>query len=149
VSCCGGGCGIGVRQFHLPEGPPVTEMPVTTLEAKYLFELYGSELEVGEIIRIWMPNGETKTVELEAKYSIEVFPAGPEVKGGKVSLPWQLIAIDSGIDYEELMDWYHHPLYQSNRLPVVLQFKHPVVAQPSLKMRWLSFLYKMRNLGQS
>ena len=142
MSCCG----LNYCQFEFPEGPPLTDYAVTHLEAKYLFLPYGTLLEKGEIVRIWLENGKTKTVEIEAKIPLEILPAGPEVVGQKFELPWQLIALDTGIEYEELMDWYHHPQHNPKEQAVVLVFKHPVVVKPTLKLRWLEFLYRIRNL---
>jgi len=143
MSCCH----ARFCQFEFPEGPPLTDYSVTHLEARYLFLPYGTLLEQGEIVRIWLENGQTKSVEIEAKIPIEILPAGPVVLGDKFELPWQLIALDTGIAYEELMDWYHHPLHNPNEQAVVLVFKHPVAVKPTLKMRWLAFLYRMRNLS--
>lgn len=143
MSCCGSS---GYCKFEFPVGPPLTDNSVTSLKASYLFLPYGTLLERGELIRIWTENGETETVLIEEKYPIEVLPAGPEVLGDKEALPWQLIALDSGIEYEDLMDWYRHPLHNPNEPTVVLKFKHPKKSKKSIKQILHAWLYKLRNL---
>jgi hypothetical protein len=144
MSCCN----RGTCRPTFDEGPPVVDFPVSSLEAKYLFMPYGTDFQVGDIVRIWLENGRTKTVTVQTKWPIEILPAGPEVLGNKFELPWQLIALDSQIEYEELMDWYHHPSHDPSAQVVVLEFKHPLVIVPSLKMRWMEWLYRIRNLGR-
>lgn len=143
MSCCSGS---GYCQFQFPPGPPLTDNPVGNLNAQYLFLPYGTLLAVGETIRIWMENGQTKVVRISAKYPIEILPAGPVLFGDKQELPWHLIALDSDMDYDTLMDWYHHPLHNAKTQSVVLEFKHPVTVQPTIKMRLLQLLYKIRTL---
>lgn len=119
--------------------------PVTNLNAVYQFLPYGTLLQEGEVIRIWMESGKTKTVFLGEKIPLKFGLSGPYSEDGRV-LPWQLIALDSGFDYEELMHWQDHPLNNPQETPVLLKFDHPIEVKPSLKMILLSWLYKIRNL---
>lgn len=111
-----------------------------------MFLPYGTLLEQGEAVRIWMESGEAKVVILEEKIPLEITDAGPRFFDGRADLPWQLIALDSGIEYEELMDWKNHPLHNPEETPVLLVFNHPIEIKPSLKMWFLNILYKLRNL---
>lgn len=143
MSCCSG---KGYCQFQFPDGPPLTDNPVSALSANYLFLPYGTLLEEGETVRIWTEGGQTESVVLDKKIPLEVLPAGPESMGGKEFLPWQLIALDSGMEYDELMDWYHHPLRNPETTSVVLVFKHSPKPKKTLKMVLYQWLYKLRNL---
>lgn len=145
MSCCSG---KSYCQFKFPDGPPITDNPVSNLQAKYLFLPYGTLLEEGEIIRIWTENGETETVLISEKTPITVsqqglHPLRPDIES---FLPWQLIALDTGMELDEMMNWYSHPLYNPTAQAVVLQFKHPNKEKRSLKQIWLGFLYRLRNL---
>ncbi|MBD3754124.1 MAG: hypothetical protein IE937_00615 [Gammaproteobacteria bacterium] len=142
MSCCSG----GYCQFKFPEGPPLVDNPVTSLNANYQFLPYGTLLEAGEVIRIWMESGEARTVILEEKLPLEFTLEGPRVKADGRDFPWQLIAMDSGIAYEDLMDWSNHPLFNPQTTSVLLVFSHPIEPKLTLKDYWLRFLYKMRNL---
>lgn len=144
MSCCSG----GYCKFTFPEGPPLVDNAVTTLNAQYQFLPYGTLLEEGETVRIWMESGEAKTVFLDSKVLLNITTNGPEPVGvytGEV-FPWQLIAMDSGIAYEELMGWYNHPLFNPEEQAVLLRFNHPIEVKPSLKMMFLKWLYRLRNL---
>ncbi len=141
MSCCSG----GYCKFEFPEGPPLADNSVSSLKASYLFLPYGTLLEKGEVIRIWTEGGKFKSVVVQNKVAIEVLPAGPESFGDKVPLPWQLIALDSGMEYEELMDWYHHPLNNPNTQPVVLQFSQ-LKSELTWKDKLHNFLYRIRSL---
>lgn len=147
MSCCS----KGYCDFKFPEGPPLVDNSIQNLNATYQFLPYGSLLQEGEVVRIWMESGKTKTVILEQKLSLEVLAYGFRVLDDtfEKDLPWQLIAFDSGLDYEDMMHWGTHPLFNAQMLPVVMVYQHPIEPKPTLKDHWLSFLYKMRNLGRS
>lgn len=144
MSCCSG----GYCKFTFPEGPPLVDNSVTTLNAQYQFLPYGTLLEEGETVRIWMESGEAKTVLLESKVLLDIAMNGPEPTGVYTDevFPWQLVAMDSGIAYEELMGWRNHPLFNPEEQAVLLRFNHPIEVKPSLKMMFLKWLYKLRNL---
>ncbi len=142
MSCCTRGC----CNFKFEEGPPLVDNAVTNLNAQYQFLPYGTLLEEGEVIRIWKESGETKTVILEEKIPLAFAGSGPESLDGRTDFPWQLVALDSGFEYEDLMNWKHHDLYNPNETSVLLRFNHPIEVKPSLKMRLLTLLYKIRNL---
>ncbi|QCU89646.1 hypothetical protein [Thiomicrorhabdus sediminis] len=143
MSCCSG----GYCQFTFPEGPPLLDNPVTNLNARYLFLPYGTLLQKGETVRIWLESGQAKTVLLEDKIELQFTENGPNaVEEVDFQLPWQLIAFDSGMDYDDLMHWSKHDLFNPEETSVVVVFNHPIEVKPTLKQRWLQFLYKMRNL---
>ena len=142
MSCCSG----SYCQFSFPEGPPLVDNAVTNLNATYQFLPYGTLLQEGEFVRIWMESGKLKTVVIDEKIVLDITDAGPVARDGGKMLPWQLIALDSGFDYEDLMSWKTHPLYNPNEASVVLVYKHPIDVKPSWKARWLGLLYKFRNL---
>ncbi len=145
MSCCSG----GYCNFKFEAGPPLVDNSVSSLNAVYQFLPYGTILEEGEVIRIWMESGQTKVVTIEKKIPLVFTATGPEPKVSDVSdapLPWQIIALDSGIEYETLIDWEHHPLYNPEEPSVLLRFKHPMVVKPTLKMWFLKLLYKIRTL---
>ncbi|MGC9385547.1 MAG: hypothetical protein ACP5D0_01260 [Hydrogenovibrio sp.] len=142
MSCCS----ANYCQFQFPEGPPLTDYAVTNLNARYLFLPYGTLLEEGEVIRIWMESGDTKTVLLEAKIPLQILPTGPSSDLPDVFLPWQLIALDSGLSEDDIQKWYFHPLHNPDAQAVVLKFKHPLETKVTWKMRWLQWLYKIRTL---
>ncbi len=142
MSCCSGS---QYCQFSFPDGPPLTDNSVTSLQAKYLFLPYGTLLEQGEVVRIWLESGEAKSVVIESKIPISVTPTGFMVMS-ETFIPWELVALDSGIELNELEDWYFHPLHNGNEPTVVLKFRHPVASKPSLKTIFLKWLYKIRNL---
>ncbi|WP_319380007.1 hypothetical protein [Thiomicrorhabdus sp.] len=142
MSCCSG----GYCRFEFPEGPPLVDNPVVSLNANYQFLPYGTLLEEGEVIRIWKESGETETVVLEEKIPLVFDVHGPHSRHGDAVLPWQLIALDSGFAYEDIMNWPRHPLFNAEAIPVVLRYRHPIKVKPSLKMRWLKLLYRIRNL---
>ena len=142
MSCCSGGhC-----KFQFEDGAPLLDNSVTSLSANYLFLPYGTLLEEGEVVRIWMESGEAKVVVLEEKILLDITDSGPKSIDDHLDLPWQLIALDSGIEYEELMNWKNHPLYNPEEASVLLRFNHPIEVKPSLKMWFLSLVYKLRNL---
>ena len=142
MSCCSG----GYCKFKFPQGAPLLDNPVSSLNAMYQFLPYGTLLQEGEFVRIWMESGKLKTVVIDEKIVLDITDSGPVARQGDRVLPWQLIALDSGFDYDELMHWKTHPLYNPNEDSVVLIYKHPIEVKPSLKSRWLGLLYKFRNL---
>lgn len=149
MSCCS----KGYCNFSFPEGPPIVDNSVTNLNAQYQFLPYGTLLEKGEVVRIWMESGKTATVILEDKIPLQVTEQGialaPEYQNGSLDgneLPWQLIAFDSGFAYEDLMQWHKHPLFNPESKPVLMVYRHPIEVKPSLKMRLYQLLYKIRNL---
>lgn len=144
MSCCSG----GYCQFKFPEGPPLVDNAVATLEATYQFLPYGTLLEAGETVRIWMQNGKAKPVFLEEKIPLAITDDGPVAMNSEDArdYPWQIIALDSGFSYEDLMDWKNHPLYSPDETAVLLRFNHPIEVKPSIKMILLNWLYKLRNL---
>ncbi|BCN92828.1 hypothetical protein THMIRHAM_06130 [Thiomicrorhabdus immobilis] len=144
MSCCSG----GYCQFKFPEGPPLVDNAVSNLDATYQFLPYGTLLQKGEVVRIWMESGKAKAVFIEEKIPLQITENGPVALDAEdvQDLPWQLIALDSGFSYEDLMDWKNHPLYSPNETAVLLKFNHPIEIKPSLKMVLLKWLYKIRNL---
>jgi hypothetical protein len=142
MACCSG----GYCQFQFPEGPPLVDNPVSSLSATYQFLPYGTLLEEGEVVRIWMESGKAKAVILEEKISLLYTSEGVQATSGQQDLPWQLIALDSGWEYDALMHWPAHSLYNPQATPVLLKYRHPIEVRPSLKMRLLSWLYKLRTL---
>ena len=142
MSCCG----KGFCTFTFPEGPPLTDYSVSNLNAQYLFLPYGTLLAAGELVRIWMESGQAKEVIVEAKWMIGFDSQGAHAVGRDKELPWQLVAIDTGFEYEDIMGWPEHDLYNPSAQPVVLEFRHPIEVKPSIKMRLLELLYKIRNL---
>lgn len=146
MSCCS----KGYCNFKFPEGPPLVDNSIQNLNATYQFLPYGSLIKEGEVVRIWMESGKTKTVIVERKLPLEVLDEGFRVMDEEYrqALPWQLIAFDSGLDYEEMMHWQTHPLFNAQMPPVVMVYQHPIEPKLTLKEHWLNFLYKMRNLGR-
>ncbi|MDG6773546.1 hypothetical protein QCB45_04310 [Thiomicrorhabdus sp. ZW0627] len=142
MSCCSG----GYCQFKFPEGPPLVDNPVANMNATYQFLPYGTLLEEGEVVRIWMESGKAKTVIIEEKVPLTFTSDGPVSDNGNEVFPWQLVALDSGIAYDELMGWINHPLYNPGEKSVLLKYRHPIEVKPSLKMTLLKWLYKLRNL---
>ena len=144
MSCCSG----GYCNFSFPEGPPLVDNPVANLSAEYQFLPYGTLLSEGENVRIWMENGKTQTVQIEEKIPLVFNQAGPCALQPEQDreYPWQLIAFDSGLEYEDLINWQKHPLYSPEEQAVLLKYNHPIEIKPSLKMIWLKWLYKIRNL---
>ncbi len=143
MSCCG----KGFCSFQFPDGPPLTDYSVTNLNAQYLFLPYGTLLQKGEIVRIWMESGKTKSVIIDGKWEVDYQNGEPQAVGRDENLPWQLVALDTGFEYDDVMHWPTHSLANPNAQPVVLEFRHPIDVKPSLKLRFLQFLYKMRNLS--
>lgn len=142
MSCCSG----GFCKFKFPEGAPLLDNSVSSLNATYQFLPYGTLLQEGEFVRIWMESGKLKTVVIDEKIPLEFTHQGPRARGSDRVLPWQLIALDSGFDYDDIMDWANHALYNPTETSYVLVYKHPIDVKPSFKARWLGFLYKLRNL---
>ena len=141
-------CSKGYCNFNFPEGPPLVDYSVANLSAEYQFLPYGTLLEKGETVRIWMENGQTKTVLIEDKIPLVFEDTGPKARFPEQdrAYPWQLIAYDCGFAYEDLMAWQDHPLYKPEEPTVLLKYNHPIEVKPSLKMRFLKWLYKIRNL---
>lgn len=144
MSCCS----RGYCNFKFPEGPPIVDNPVANLNAEYQFLPYGTLLSEGENVRIWMENGKTQTVMIDEKIPLVFTQNGPVAQNQEQArdYPWQLIAFDSGIDYDELMSWQEHPLYSLEETAVLLKYNHPIEIKPSFKMILLKWLYKIRNL---
>lgn len=142
MSCCSG----GYCKFEFPPGPPLTDNPVADLNAKYLFLPYGTLLEKGELIRIWTEGGQTEKVIIQEKTAIEVSAQGLTPLKEDEFMPWQLVALDSAMEEADLLDFYHHPLYNPEATPVVLSFSRILEPKPSLKETLLHWLYKIRNL---
>lgn len=143
-----GCCGKGFCTFQFPDGPPLTDYAVTNLNAQYLFVPYGTLLQVGEVVRIWLESGKTKEVIVEGRWALNYddFAEAPEAVGRDQDLPWQLVAHDSGFEVDDILQWPHHDLYNPRALPIVLEFRHPIEVKPTLKMQLLQLLYKIRNL---
>jgi len=155
MSCCS----KGYCTFKFPDGPPLLDNSVQSLNAPYQFLPYGSLLSEGEIVRIWMESGQTKTVIIEQKIPV-VYDAGKPMlslegalqdqpKGCSTPFSWQLVAFDSGFSLEDIESWPRHELYNPGSPPMLMVYGHPLEDKPTLKERWLRFLYKMRNLGSS
>ena len=142
MSCCG----KGFCNFQFADGAPLTDYSVTNLNAQYLFLPYGTLLQKDEIVRIWMESGKAKEVAIEAKWPIAFDQQGAHAVGRDRELPWQLVAMDTGFELDDILDWPNHDLANPNEQPVVLEFRHPIEVKPSLKMRLLQLLYKIRNL---
>lgn len=145
MSCCGS---QSYCTFHFPEGPPLTDHPVSSLEASYLFLPYGTLLKQGDLVRIWTENGQTRSVIIQEKTFLEPSSNGliPISTQTERYLPWQLIALDSNLPMDDILHWPQHPLYNPETQSVVLKFKHPTQAKRSLKQTWLKWLYKIRTL---
>lgn len=144
MSCCSS----GYCNFNFPEGPPLTDVAVASLEAKYLFLPYGTLLSEGEVIRIWTENGQTRVVSVRRKVSVTFDEVtGIDLMSGEDFLPLELVALDSGLEVETLVNWMHHPLYNPEAQPVILAFQQLEEPNKSLKQILLSWLYKMRTLG--
>jgi len=142
MSCCGG----DFCNFKFPEGPPLLDVPVAHLKAKYLFLPYGSLLEEGEKVRIWMENGQTETVFIGDKWLVDfsVFP--PRIEA-EASPSWAQVALDSGLEEKVLINWArNNPLYNPHAPSCVMRFEHIVKPQLTLWARWQRFLYWVRNL---
>ncbi|BBP45339.1 hypothetical protein THMIRHAS_07120 [Thiosulfatimonas sediminis] len=144
MSCCS----KGYCQFKFPDGPPLVDNPVSNLQAKYQFLPYGTLLEQGEVVRIWMESGQTETVVIDQKLRLQILPSGPKLIDSEQYVPWQLVAHDTEMAYEDLIGWAQHPLHNPHEQAVLLIYGHMIKEQPTLKSRWLNFLYKMRNLGR-
>ncbi|WFE68127.1 hypothetical protein P8S54_07835 [Thiomicrospira sp. R3] len=142
MSCCG----KGFCTFRFPDGPPLTDYSVSNLNAHYLFLPYGTLLKSGEVVRIWMESGQTKEVIVDEKWLITFDQQGAHAAQRDKELPWQLVAMDTGFEYEDIMDWPNHDLFNPQAQPVVLEFRHPIEVKLGLKMRLLQLLYKIRNL---
>jgi hypothetical protein len=142
MSCCG----KGFCNFQFPPGPPLTDYSVTNLDANYLFLPYGTLLQENEVVRIWMESGKTKEVIVVGKWPVVFDAEGAYARGRDQELPWQLVAMDTGFEFDDIMRWPQHDLCNPTTQPVVLEFKHPIEYKPSIKMRWLELLYKIRNL---
>lgn len=144
MSCCPG----GYCKFNFPDGPPLIDNAVSNLNAQYQFLPYGTLLEQGETVRIWMENGQAKTVFIEEKIPLEFLDSGPVALNSSQNrtFPWQLIAFDSGFEYADLVGWKQHDLYSPTETAVLLKYNHPIEVKPSLKMVLLKWLYKIRNL---
>jgi len=139
-------CSGGYVKFEFPKGPPLTDSPVAHLKAKYLFLPYGTLLEEGELIRIWMENGKTQEVVIEQKLSVEILPHKVALKDSNQPISWSLVALDSGWSETELMGFYHNEHYNPNAPACLLIFSQ--VLEPSLnwKQKLHNLLYKIRSL---
>ncbi|BBP44050.1 hypothetical protein [Thiosulfativibrio zosterae] len=145
MSCCSN----GYCQFSFPVGAPLTDHPVVTLEAKYLFLPYGTLLAQGELIRIWTESGKTKEVIIEHKIFLDYAKGKPlpvESLPENVYLPWQLIAMDSGWEQDAIMEWGRNEVANPDSPPVVLIFNQPLEPKLTWKERWYRLLYKIRTL---
>ncbi len=143
MSCCAGNSRC---KFEFPDGNPLVDNSVDSLKAKYLFLPYGTLLKEGEMVRIWTENGKTKSVLIAEKIPVDVTPTGLKVPNDTSFIPWQLVAIDSILELEELENWYFHPLHNPSEPTVVLKFKHPTKNKKNWKEIFETWLYKMRNL---
>lgn len=144
MSCCS----KGYCDFKFPEGPPLVDNSVKNLAAEFQFLPYGTLLKEGDVVRIWMESGKTKTVIIDYKLPLIYLNNGFELPKTEFNrpVPWQLVALDSGFEYEDMMQWQSHPLCNPQMPPVLLVYHHPIEPKKTLKDHWLSFLYKLRNL---
>lgn len=145
MSCCSN----GYCQLSFPMGPPLTDLPVSTVEAKYLFLPYGTLLAQSELVRIWTESGKTREVIIEHKIALDyraqqLMPI-TELPSD-VYLPWQLIALDSGWDINELTAWGREGEFNPSSPPVLLILDQPIEQKLTIKERWYRLLYKIRNL---
>lgn len=142
MSCCSS----GYCNFNFPEGPPLTDLPVANLQAKYLFLPYGTLLSKGEVIRIWMENGQTRVVSIKEKIPVVFSDAGPLTEDYEGVMPWELVAYDSGMEAEDLLLWHHHELYNPNETSIVLEFEQLEVPERTIMQILRAWLYKIRTL---
>ena len=142
------GCASKYCKFNFPDGPALIDNSVKNLNAEYQFLPYGTLLEKGETVRIWMESGKTKTVFIDDKIPLGFDVNGPYAlnEAQRRNFPWQLIAFDSGFAYEDLMSWPDHELYAPNEQAILLKYRHPIEVKPSIKMIFLKWLYKLRTL---
>jgi len=141
MSCCGG----NFCNFEFPPGPPLLDLPVAHLKARYLFLPYGTLLEEGEKVRIWMENGRTETVFIGDKWPVD-FSTNPPRIVAEAPPDWAQVALDSGQAEEDLLGWAFHPLHNPQAPACVVRFEHVAVQQPSLRERLYALLYRIRNL---
>lgn len=154
MSCCS----KGYCDFKFPDGAPLLDNSVQSLNTRFQFLPYGTLLQAGETVRIWMESGQTKTVIIEAKYPINyetgilklrddnsLLDMPVEAKG---EFSWQLVAFDSGFNLADIESWPRHELYNPASKPELVVYQHPIEPKKSIKDYWLEFLYKMRNLGR-
>ncbi|WP_294949339.1 hypothetical protein [Sulfurivirga sp.] len=141
MSCCGG----DFCQFEFPPGPPLLDVPVSHLGAKYLFLPYGSLLEVGEKVRIWMENGRTETVFVGDKWPVDFSSTPPRILA-EAPPTWEQVALDSGLEPDTLLHWRDNPLFNPQAPACVMRFEHIAVPRPTLWQRWQRLLARVRNL---
>ncbi len=142
MSCCGG----DFCNFKFPPGPPLLDLPVAHLKARYLFLPYGTVLDVGEKVRIWMENGRTETVFIGDKWPVDFSVNPPRIIAERAP-SWAQVALDSGRDEETLLGWAFHPLRNPTAPACVVRFEHiQALPPPTLWQRWQRLLAVIRNL---
>ena len=141
MGCCGGGhC-----DFQFPPGPPLVEEPVAHLNARWLFMPRGTRFQTGDMVRLWMQNGKTRTVFVAEVMPVDYNRYPPRIIGAQ-SPTWAQVALDSDQDEQSLIQWRDHPLFDPGYPPCVLGFDHFVAEEPTLWTRWKRLLYTLRNL---
>ncbi len=141
MSCCGGSVG----RYEFPPGPPLVEEPVAHLEARWLFMPFGTQFRQGDMVRLWMPNGRTRTVFVAAVMPVDYSGYPPRIVG-KRPPTWAQVAHDSDRDEVDLIDWMRHPLHDPDQPPRVLAFEQIVVRERTLWARWRNLLARIRSL---
>lgn len=115
------------------------------LEARWLFMPVGTRFEAGDMVRLWMPNGKTRTVFVAEVMAVDYSGVPPRIIGTHPP-SWEQVARDSDRAEDELIGWRHAPLFDPAQPPCVLAFDHFVAQELSLWARWKRFLYRVRNL---
>lgn len=139
-------CSSRYANFEFPKGPPLTDSPVSNLKAKYLFLPYGTLLEEGELIRIWLENGRTQEVVIEEKLFVDILPNQVRLKTSHAPISWSLVAFDSGWTDLELMGFYKNELYNPNAPACLLVFSQVLVPSLNWREKLHNLLYKIRSL---
>ena len=141
MSCCGN----QYCQFEFPPGPPLLDLPVSHLKARYLFLPYGTLLQEGEVARIWTEGGQTAPVRIAHKWPVDFSQLPPRIQADTPPT-WAQVALDSGQEEETLIHWAAHPLHNPDAPACVVAFEHLLPPPPSWKERFHRWLYRLRNL---
>lgn len=137
-------------KFAFPPGPALTDFPVSHLYVPWVFLPKGATFTLGEVIRIWMENGQTREVAVEELRPLH-FDKGRVYAGDELmdeDWLWQ-VAQDNGYALEDLRFWPDHPLRIVGVTPVLMRV-HPIYSndlpEPGILPMLKRLLIKIRSL---
>ncbi len=133
-----------------PPGLPLLPYPVTHLWAQWIFLPYGCDYQVGDQVRLWLENRQTRRVWIRQISPIFFHQGQIFIGSQQLDKDWlDQIAQDNGYFVDDLKNWPQNPLYGGEGQAYLLEVQ-PINFEDTLKpglLPWLkNLLIKIRSL---